>query len=62
VPLTPEHWGGVLGDESAAGFAATLASPAVIGFTMLNEIGKGKGSAADSDAQIKIIEYKVLAP
>jgi hypothetical protein len=60
VPLTPEHWGGVLTDESAAGFAATLASPAVIGFTMLNEIGKGKGSAADSDAQIKIIEYKVL--
>jgi hypothetical protein len=62
VPLTPEHWGGVLGDESASGFAATLASPAVIGFTLLNEIGKGKGSAADSDAQIKIIEYKVLAP
>jgi hypothetical protein len=62
VPLTPEHWSGVVSEESAAGFAATLASPAVVGFTMLNEIGKGKGSAADSDAQIKIIEYKVLAP
>jgi hypothetical protein len=62
VPLTPEHWSGVLTEESAAGFSATLANPAVLGFTLLNEIGKGKGSSADSDAQIKIIEYKVLAP
>jgi hypothetical protein len=60
VPLTPEHWSGVLTEESASGFSGTLANPAVIGFTLLNEIGKGKGSAADSDAQIKIIEYKVL--
>jgi hypothetical protein len=62
VSLTPEHWSGVLTEESAAGFAATLANPAVVGLTLYNEIGKGKGSAADSDAQIKIIEYKVLAP
>jgi hypothetical protein len=62
VPLTPEHWSGVLTEESAAGFAATLASPAVVGLTLYNEIGKGKGSAADSDARIEIIEYKVMAP
>jgi hypothetical protein len=61
VPLTPEHWGGVVSDESAAGFSATLASPGALGFTLLNEIGKGKGSAADSDARITVLEYKVLA-
>jgi hypothetical protein len=62
VPLTPEHWSGVLTEESAAGFSATLAQVGALGFTLYNEIGKGKGSAADSDARINIVEFKVLAP
>jgi hypothetical protein len=66
VPLADTAWNGVLTDVTAAQFAATLANPGAIGFTLLNGQGKGKGevdyTSSDGVASLNVVEFKVLAP
>jgi hypothetical protein len=61
VPLTENHWGGVLSGCAQGQFQAALAGVAQIGWTHLDDQSKGHGNKTSvPGTRIEVLEYKVL--